>query len=121
MLTRRQLIASAGAALAVPRVAAAQTRGPAWTIHTLDDASRLNGTVVARHAILQPDSDRALIESLRGLLKEAADGGRPVCVGGARHSMGGQSLMGDSFAASLYGPRVEADTAARRYRVLAGT
>ncbi|CAN7426040.1 FAD-binding oxidoreductase [Phenylobacterium sp. LjRoot225] len=38
---------------------------------------------------------------LRKELKEAAAAGRPVCIGGARHSMGGQSLAGASTAVTL--------------------
>lgn len=60
-----------------------------------------------------------MIDGLRALLKEAAAEGRPVCVGGARHSMGGQSLIRDGFAASL-GGRIEPDTARRIVRVSGG-
>ena len=42
--------------------------------------------------------------ALRAVLRDAAAEGRPVCVGGARHSMGGQSLMRGGFAASLATP-----------------
>ena len=59
------------------------------------------------------------MRQLRALLKDAAAEGRPVCIGGARHSMGGQSLMRDGFAASL-GGRIEPDTARRIVRVSGG-
>jgi FAD/FMN-containing dehydrogenase len=119
-LSRRKFIAatSAGmAAIAVPARAAIRRSDPL----TLNDASRLNPTPVVRNAILRPDSDAALIEALRALLKEAAGEGRAVCAGGARHSMGGQSLIRDGFAASLATPLIEPDTARRTARVRAGT
>ena len=87
----------------------------------LNDASRLNPVPVARNAVLRPESDEALIAALRALLREAAAEGRPLCVGGARHSMGGQSLMRDGFAASLATPLIEPDTARKIMRVRAGT
>src|SRR6185295_14213725 len=105
-LSRRRFIA-AGAALAVPRPAAGAVRGPTETALVLNDASRLNPVPVARNAVLRADSD-------------AAADGRPVCVGGARHSMGGQSLVRNGFAASIAAPVVEPDTARRTYRVRAG-
>jgi FAD/FMN-containing dehydrogenase len=119
LLSRRAFIAAAAATAAVP--ALAEPKAAARDPLLLNDASRLNPTPVARNAVLRPESDQALIESLRALLKEAAADGRPACVGGARHSMGGQSLMRESFAASLATPRIEADTARRTARVRAGT
>ena len=122
MLTRRRFIAATGAALAVPQPAAAAGRRavPADTL-VLNDASRLNPVPVARNAVLRGESDAALIEALRGLLREAAAEGRPLCVGGARHSMGGQSLMREGVAASLAMPMIEPDTARKIMRVRAGT
>ena len=121
VLSRRQFAATAAAALVLPvrpgGAAPQPDRAPALV---LNDASRLNPVPVARHAILRDDGDAALIEALRGLLRDAAAEGKPVCVGGARHSMGGQSLVRDGFAASLAAPIVEPDTAGRRYRVRAG-
>ncbi len=118
-LSRRSLIGAAASALTTPALGAA--RRPARTDTLLNDASRLNPVPVARHAVLRPDSDAALIEALRALLRDAAAEGRPVCVGGARHSMGGQSLMRDGVAASLAAPLVEVDTARRTMRLRAGT
>jgi len=77
-------------------MAAARRPGRAEPL-VLNDASRLN-------AVLRPQSDEALIAALRAVLRDAAAEGRPVCVGGARHSMGGQSLMRAGFAASLAAP-----------------
>ena len=121
MLSRRHFMAAAGAALAVPRPAAGAPRRPgrADTL-VLNDASRLNPVPVARNAVLRGERRAALIEALRALLREAAADGRPVCVGGARHSMGGQSLARDGFAASLAAPLIEPDTARKIMRVRAG-
>jgi FAD/FMN-containing dehydrogenase len=118
-LSRRHFIAAAGAALAVSKPAAGAVRAPAAAL-VLNDASRLNPVSVARNAVLRSDGDAALIEALRALLRDAATQGRPVCVGGARHSMGGQSLVRGGFATSLAVPTVEPDTARRIYRVRAG-
>ena len=118
-LSRRSFVAAAAsAALTAPALGAA--RRPARTL-VLNDASRLNPVAVARNAVLRPESDAALTEALRALLRDAAAEARPVCVGGARHSMGGQSLMPEGFAASLAAPLVELDTARRTVRVRAGT
>jgi hypothetical protein len=104
MLTRRHFTAAAGATLAASQPADA-ARGPGRPDpFVLNDASRLNPVAVVRKAVLQPQSDEALIAALRTLLRHAATEGRPVCVGGARHSMGGQSLMRGGFAASLAAP-----------------
>jgi hypothetical protein len=58
----------------------------------LNDASQLNPTPVARHWIATDGDETAFIARLRAELQEAAAAGRPVAVGAARHSMGGQSL-----------------------------
>ena len=124
MLTRRHFMAAAGAALAAPQPAVAARRpgAPAEAdALVLNDASRLNPVPVARNAVLRPESDEALIAALRALLRDAAAEGRPVCVGGARHSMGGQSLMRDGVAASLATPLIEPDSARKIVRVRAGT
>ena len=118
-LTRRTFIAASAAALSGgPAISAPRPSGAGPL--TLNDASRLNPVTVARNAVLREREDAALIEALRGLLKDAAAEGRPVCVGGARHSMGGQSLMRDGFAASFATPVIEPDTARKIYRVRAG-
>jgi FAD/FMN-containing dehydrogenase len=121
-LSRRSFLAATAVGAAVSTLArpARGAARPAAPL-VLNDASRLNPVPVARNAILRPESDDALIAALRVLLREAAAEGRPVCVGGARHSMGGQSLMRDGIAASLAVPMIEPDTARRVMRVRAGT
>jgi FAD/FMN-containing dehydrogenase len=118
-LSRRRFLAAAGATLAVPGPAAGAPREAAPAL-VLNDASRLNPVPIARNAVLRADGDAALIEALRALLKDAAAEGRPVAAAGARHSMGGQSLVRDGFAASLAAPVIEPDTARRTYRVRSG-
>lgn len=112
-ISRRTVLAAGLAALA-PRVAAAE---PSLV---MNDASRLNPTPVARHLICRPQADDQLVAKLRGELKEAASAGRPVAVGAARHSMGGQSLPRDGVAITLDSRRVEPDPKAGVYRVDAG-
>ena len=121
MLTRRHFMAAAGATLVASQPADAARRPGRPDPLVLNDASRLNPVAVVRNAVLRADNDDALIAALRTLLREAAAGGRPVCVGGARHSMGGQSLARDGFAASLAAPLIETDTARKIMRVRAGT
>jgi FAD/FMN-containing dehydrogenase len=86
----------------------------------LDDASRLNETPISRQAILTSREDTRLLHELRATLGEAATEGRPIAFGGARHSMGGQSLPRNGIAVSFAAAVIEPDTKARIYRVSAG-
>jgi len=114
LISRRALLTSAtafcglGAARAAPAL-------------ILNDASHLNPVTVAGHAIVREDDDDRIVAELRALLQAAARDGRPVCVGGARHSMGGQSLPRDGIAVSLEAPLCEPNEAKRTYRVRGGT
>ena len=120
---RTFLVSSASAALVSPAPANAakakikEGSGPL----ILNDASHLNPVPMARNWIVRPGAEQQVVEELRALLKDAARDGRPVCVGGARHSMGGQSLARDGFAASIATPVCTPDAAARTYRVRSGT
>ncbi len=87
----------------------------------LNDASELNPTRVARHVTLGRDPDAGLVATLRGELRQAVARNRSVSASTARHSMGRQSLAQDGLAITLEQDRIEVDTAARRYRVAAGT
>lgn len=87
----------------------------------MNDASRLSPTPVVRHWQPKPDPAKALVEELRSELKSAASANRPVVVGAARHSMGGQSLARDGLAITFDGHAIEPDTKAGVYRVSAGT
>lgn len=117
--SRRATLAGIGAsaaALGVPGGTAAAPRAP-----VLNDASRLNSTPVFKHWVATPSTDKAFLARLRAELREASAAGRALAVGGARHSMGGQSLPQDGAAVTLVSRSCHADTAARTYRVAAGT
>ena len=67
----------------------------------------------------------AWLDALRAQLKTAAAEGRPVSVGAARHSMGGQALVRAGVAMTFdvkpgAESWIEVDRAARTYRVAAG-
>jgi FAD/FMN-containing dehydrogenase len=118
--TRRTIIrlgaAVAGAALLPARAGAQQAQRI-----VLNDASRLSPTPVIRHWIVGDDPEAVFIERLRRELKEAAAGRRSFVVGGARHSMGGQSLHRNATAATFETKLCELDTAAKTYRTHAGS
>lgn len=117
-ISRRNLI-KAGAIIALdaalPHAAVAQQR------LILNDASRLNPTPVFRHWVARSDEQADFVARLREEIKAAAADKRPVCVGAARHSMGGQSLPRDGTALTFTSNRCEPDTAAKTYLVDAGT
>jgi FAD/FMN-containing dehydrogenase len=120
-ISRRRFLA-AGAALAGLPLATRSSRaavGPDTTL-ILDDASRLNATPISRQAILTSVEENGLLQEMRAMLGEGASAGRPIAVGGARHSMGGQSLPRNGIAASFARPAIEPDTNSRIYRVSAG-
>jgi hypothetical protein len=88
-LSRRAVLSSAlasGASALLPFRAAATAR------LVMNDASRLNATPVMKHIVRDAESEELLIGAIRAELKDAAAWKRPVVVGAARHSMGGQSL-----------------------------
>lgn len=115
-MTRRAVMAGAGAvAMAtLPAVSRAQTR------LIMNDASRLNPTPVARHWHVR-NAEADLVAALRRELKMAEDEGRPVCVGAARHSMGGQALVRDGVAMTLDINQTELDKAGKQFRAAGGT
>jgi FAD/FMN-containing dehydrogenase len=113
--TRRSVLASGLAAAACMTTAARAERRL-----VLNDASRLSPTPVFKHWQPKTEPRDAFIVGLRAELKEAAANGRPVAVGAARHSMGGQSLPRDGVAITLDGRSLTANAAAATYRVEAG-
>jgi FAD/FMN-containing dehydrogenase len=115
--SRRAFLASALATGAAARVSGAAKGGERLL---MNDASRLNPTPVVKHWRPKCDRQGAWIEALRAELKSAADSGRRVAVGAARHSMGGQSLPRDGVAITLDDPWFEIDSANQIYRVSAG-
>jgi len=116
--TRRRILLASSAAAAgalLPRIATAQQR------IVMNDASRLSATPVFSHWVVKPDPEEQLIAALRKELKTAASRKRPVAVGAARHSMGGQSLPRNGNAITFDIVRCEPDRAAHTFRVHAGT
>ncbi len=120
-VSRRRFLAGSAALAALPvsYAQAAVRRAPSAPF-MLDDASRLNATPINRQAILTSTDEGKLLHELRATLGEAASSGRPVAMGGARHSMGGQSLPRNGIAASFAAAVIEPDTGRRIYRVSAG-
>jgi FAD/FMN-containing dehydrogenase len=121
-VSRRRFLAGSAALAALPpfsRAQAAPRRAPSAPF-VLDDASRLNETPISRQAILTSREDGRLLRELRATLGEAATEGRPIAFGGARHSMGGQSLPRNGIAASFAAAVIEPDSKGRVYRVSAG-
>ena len=114
--SRRDVLAS-GAAAAAMSVTSQSDAAPRIV---MNDASRLSPTPTIRHWQVKPDPTNIIIENLRAELKIAAAAGQPVVVGGARHSMGAQSLARDGLAISFPAGRIEPDRAAGTYRVDAG-
>jgi FAD/FMN-containing dehydrogenase len=124
MLSRRRLLTSAAGAAALTqgwlqRGIAAPAPDPSPPV--LNDASRLNPVPIFRNVVNRAGIDDEIVERLRTLLKDAGTANRPVCVHGARHSQGGQSLARDGFAVSLASLGCVPDRERRTYRVRAGT
>ncbi len=116
--TRRELLAGSLAAAAVAVIPSAA--GAADGV-VLNDASQLNATPVARHIVVKSNDEAKTIEQLRRELRDAAAAGRPVAMGAARHSMGGQSLARQGTAFTFDAPRCEIDRGTGLYRVGSGT
>jgi FAD/FMN-containing dehydrogenase len=123
MLPSRRDVLAAGAVLSaatlLPGGAQAAKRRLVQPF-TLDDASRLNATPIVRLAVLSASDEKRRLQELRATLGEAISTGRPIAMGGARHSLGGQSLPRFGIAAELSAARIEPDSATKTYRVSAG-
>jgi FAD/FMN-containing dehydrogenase len=87
----------------------------------LNDASELSPTPVASHLSITREPHDQVTTRLRAALTDARNTGRPFIASTARHSMGGQSLAKDGIVATLDQEWLEPNTAARTYRVGAGT
>ncbi|MEM6635551.1 MAG: FAD-binding oxidoreductase [Pseudomonadota bacterium] len=85
----------------------------------MNDASELSATPIRKFVRPAAHGD-ALVDVFRAELSDARLDGRPVNVGAARHSMGGQAIPRDGTAITVDNGWIEADTAARRYRVNGG-
>ena len=111
-ISRRQVVATGAAAVALtPAVGAAATLG---------DASRLERAPIHRAVSVRPRAADS-VAGLQRHLQAAAASGRPVVVGGARHSMGGQSLARNGLAIGFASFPIEVDKRAGTYRVSSGT
>jgi FAD/FMN-containing dehydrogenase len=125
-VTRRALLVGGAAAVVRVRQAAAQNPAAPAAPQALDDASRLNRVSIARHWRPAQVTGDAWLDALRAELKAAASQGRPVSVGAARHSMGGQALPRDGVAMTFdvsvgtASAWIEPNRQARTYRVAAG-
>ncbi|MDJ0626680.1 MAG: FAD-binding oxidoreductase [Rhodobacter sp.] len=85
----------------------------------LNDASQLSATPIHSHVRPTARGD-ALIAAFRAELEAARAEGRPVNVGAARHSMGGQAIPRNGRAVTVDDGWIELDTAAGTYRVNGG-
>ena len=127
-LTRRAALFGAGAVAGSLATAQFGSRNPVLPPRLtaipgegmLNDASLLSATPIHRHTVLSQDPGEALVAAIRAEMTEAAANGRPVNVGAARHSMGGQAIPREGHALTFDNGLIEADTAARTYRVHAG-
>lgn len=122
-VSRRALLGTGAAAVLLRTLpAVGQSAGPPLR---LDDASRLNATPMARHWRPARVTGDAWLDALRAELRAAAAEGRPVAVGAARHSMGGQALIRDGVAMTLdvtpgAEPWIGIDRSARTFHVVPG-
>ncbi|MEM7544979.1 MAG: FAD-binding oxidoreductase [Pseudomonadota bacterium] len=85
----------------------------------LNDASGLSATPIHKHLHME-ESGGKLVEAIRATLREAKAEGRPLNVGAARHSMGGQAIPRDGTAITFRNAEIEVDSSNRSYRVHAG-
>ncbi len=128
-LTRRAALFGAGAAAGVagsrwigsanPSLDGVAILAPTGGATTLNDASLLSQTPVFKHIVVKDLPGGALLATLRAELKAAEAEGRPVSIGAARHTMGGQAIPRDGHAITFDAPFVEPD--GEVYRVQAGT
>lgn len=89
-VSRREFIAATATAAAAPWALVA-TAAAADDTEVNDVHSRLNATTVA--AVAAPDTLDALCAAVRSAGKD----GRPLCVAGGRHAMGGQQFATDAL------------------------
>ncbi len=122
-ISRRALLGGSIAAGVVSALPAAAQSPPVPLL--LDDASGLNAMPVARHWRPARVTGEAWLDALRAELKAAAAEGRPVAVGAARHSLGGQALARNGVAMTFdvkpaTGSWLAIDRDAKVFRVAAG-
>ena len=86
----------------------------------INDASGLSATPIHKHLMLSENADDALIRVLRTEMTQAAKNNRPVNIGAARHSMGGQAIPRNGTAITFDNGAIELDRTNLTYRVHAG-
>lgn len=130
-LTRRAALLGAGAAVGVAAQRWAGAANPSLDgvailaakggDSVLNDASLLSETPIFRHVVVKEAPGDALVAALRAELKAAEADGRPVNIGAARHSMGGQAIPRDGHAITFDFPMLSHEPGAETYTVQAGT
>jgi FAD/FMN-containing dehydrogenase len=130
-LTRRAALLGAGAALGGYGTHVLSPQNPSMTgvgltvpkadNGVMNDASLLSETPIFRHTIIKEIPGDRMIAALRAELAEAKAEGRPVNIGAARHSMGGQAIPRDGHAITYDSPFVSYEPGADSYVVQAGT
>jgi FAD/FMN-containing dehydrogenase len=128
-LTRRVALFGAGATAGVlgtrwmgssnPSLDGISIIAPQGGATNLNDASLLSETPVFKHIVVKDPPGDALLATLRAELKAAEAEGRPVNIGAARHTMGGQAIPRDGHAITFDTPSVFAE--GEVYKVQAGT
>lgn len=86
----------------------------------LNDASGLSATPIHKHIIATENPDDGLITRIRAELQAAQTESRPLNVGAARHSMGGQAIPRNGTAITFDNGWMELDQDNNAYRVHAG-
>jgi len=81
----------------------------------LNDASGLSATPIHKHIILKEDRGEALLGAIRKELDQAKTDKRPLNVGAARHSMGGQAIPRHGTALTFDNADIEIDSKAETY------
>lgn len=129
-LTRRAALFLGGAAVGayagvklsakVPPVDGTRMVVPTGGEGTLNDASLLNETPIARHIILKDNPGERMISAVRAEMNAAREEGRAFNIGSARHSMGGHAIPRDGVAMTYDNGLIEADTERAVFRAHAG-
>ncbi len=129
-LTKRALLLGAGAAIGVvgtryfsasnPVMTGTKKIMPSNAANTLNDQSLLSETPIFRHITLKQDPNAALVDAIRAEIAEANSEGRPVNIGAARHSMGGQAIPRNGHAITFENSFIELNQAEKTFRAHAG-
>lgn len=97
-----------------------EPQSPAMPQGMLDDAGRYSATEIDS-VIVVPDDSLAALLAVQAALRNAELTRRKISIGGARHSMGGQTLFPHSLYLDMSGyKRLSLDTAAGLLRAAAG-